>query len=269
MVRIVAKLAFIFVILYAGTTLLYSTLEKRLATVGPQAKIAIPGQKIRKTTIAKKPNDYSIIVTRNIFQAIIKTEDKQPEKVEVQETQDLEPTSLDLTLLGTAAGDERTGRAIIADKKNKKQDIYQVGDAVQDAIIKSIERGRVVLRLNGRDEVLVIKDRNGSSSATTGQAPIPPPPVKKRPVIKKELPNKAPVVRPRKRAGLQHKKEIEENERQEREEALLEETDEGEELEPRPLPERKKTRVKTDRPEEEESSDTDEQEYPVEDEPVI
>ena len=164
MVRIVAKLLVLFLLAYAGVSLWYAKLEKAMLQepeIASQA--AAPAQPVEKTEIRRQPNDYSIIVSRNIFQAeIVVKEDKQPEVV-VQKP--IEPTKLKLTLMGTISGTERDARAIISDDTRRKQDIYQVGDSIQGAIIKSIDRGKVVLNVNNRDEILTLTDREGGGPA--------------------------------------------------------------------------------------------------------
>ena len=63
-------------------------------------------------------------------------------------------TSLDLVLMGIIDGRTQDRRAIILNKKDNTQHIYQVGDTVAGAQIKGIFWGKVVLSANGRDEVL-------------------------------------------------------------------------------------------------------------------
>ncbi|HBG21595.1 MAG TPA: hypothetical protein DDY32_20610 [Desulfobulbaceae bacterium] len=63
-------------------------------------------------------------------------------------------TSLDLVLMGVIDGRTQDRRAIILNKKDNTQHIYQVGDTVAGAQIKGIFWGKVVLSANGRDEVL-------------------------------------------------------------------------------------------------------------------
>jgi hypothetical protein len=65
---------------------------------------------------------------------------------------------MQLVLLGTVSGSREDARAIIRDEAAKKEDIYQVGSDIQGALIARIERGRVVLQVNGREEILNIKD---------------------------------------------------------------------------------------------------------------
>ena len=92
---------------------------------------------------------------RNIFDATDKT-DAQPVEVKAEPIENLEETTLQLALLGTIAGDSESARAIILDQKNKSQDIYRVGDSVQDAEIKQILRGKVILRHGDKDEILTM-----------------------------------------------------------------------------------------------------------------
>ena len=165
MVRRLGILGLIFVVLYLGTGFFYARLEKRLA-IRPQKpasekNVAVTQVQQKEPPQANGKDGYEIIITRNIFQASEESKEEATGKKEEKQSEELVPTTLKLTLLGTAAGTEESARAIIVDETTKKQDIYQVGDAVQKAIIKRIERGRVVLRLQGRDEVLQIKDREG------------------------------------------------------------------------------------------------------------
>ena len=77
----------------------------------------------------------------------------------------LEETTLQLALLGTVAGDAASARAIIMDQKERSQDIYRVGDTVQDAEIRQILRGRVILRRGEKDEVLSMAEGDDTAQA--------------------------------------------------------------------------------------------------------
>ena len=63
-------------------------------------------------------------------------------------------SSLDLVLMGIIDGRTQDRRAVILNKKDNTQHIYQVGDTVAGAQIKGIFWGKVVLSANGRDEIL-------------------------------------------------------------------------------------------------------------------
>lgn len=79
-------------------------------------------------------------------------------------------TSLDLVLMGIIDGRTQDRRAIILNKKDNTQHIYQVGDTVAGARIKGIFWGKVVLNANGRDEVL---DMSETASYRSREAVIP------------------------------------------------------------------------------------------------
>lgn len=67
---------------------------------------------------------------------------------------DLERTELQLTLWGTIAGAGDMAWAIIEDKATRSQGLYKVGDTVQNATLTHVFRNKVVLNLNGKDQIL-------------------------------------------------------------------------------------------------------------------
>ena len=205
MVRVVATLAGIFLAAYLAVHLGYARLEKELlgrsccGIAGlptpeagqqgagklqglPSTSSASKAQNTAQSTtkslvtepIRKSNLDFQIIVRRNIFQLIQEEEPVTPEKISpppVEETA-ATPTKLNLTLLGTVQGDEQGSRAIIAEKNEQK--LYRVGDAVQGAIIESIERGQVILDVFGTRETLTMKKREGGGPglpSTTTRGP--------------------------------------------------------------------------------------------------
>ncbi|ACL06818.1 PDZ/DHR/GLGF domain-containing protein [Desulfatibacillum aliphaticivorans] len=137
-----------------------------LAEVSPQASQA-----------PQKTSPYSeykrSVVQRDLFHTIKPKEPAvapPPKPVE-----DIDLTSLKLSLLGTITGPEKYACAFIEDTKARSSDLYRIGDDVQGAQLRQIMRGKVVLHVNGRDELLVMDDdekkarRRGPSS---GPAPV-------------------------------------------------------------------------------------------------
>ncbi len=172
MVRIAVKLGILFVLVYAGVSLWYGRLEKRLfvpsEVVPQQAAVETPAEKPSQDL--QKAGNYQIIVARNIFEAVleqkkVKAEDQKPAPVVEKEP---EETKLKLVLHGTVSGREQDARAIIIDQKQKRQELYEVGDSIQGALITSIERGKVILELNGKKQLLVIKDPEGGGGRGSG-----------------------------------------------------------------------------------------------------
>ncbi|WP_456384872.1 type II secretion system protein N [Desulfolithobacter sp.] len=177
MFRLAIKLLVIAALLYCAVLFFYSRLEQRMVV-----REAVLDQEKKQASISAEADagpvrdmDYQRIVQRNIFQAAVSEPLPRKEK---EREKPLETTSLKLELLGTVSGNERDARAIIVDEKEKRQDIYHVGDSVQGAIIEGIERGKVILRVGNRKEVLLLKDRESKKVADRPDIfdlPMPPP----------------------------------------------------------------------------------------------
>jgi type II secretion system protein C len=92
---------------------------------------------------------------------------------------DAPATQLQLKLLGTMPGERAVALADIQDTQSKLENLYHIGATIQGATIEEIARGRVVLLVNGRREVLemVVTSPAGepptaeSKPATTGSQP--------------------------------------------------------------------------------------------------
>jgi hypothetical protein len=112
-----------------------------------QAQEVPPG-----TTAKKKQQDFQIILKRHLFG---KSQDSKKTGTEQAASVPLTATSLDLSLLGTITGPPDKRRAVILDKKKKAQELYGQGDTVQGSLIKEILRDKIILTVNGKDEVLL------------------------------------------------------------------------------------------------------------------
>lgn len=86
----------------------------------------------------------------------------------------LEASSLEVVLMGTVTGPQEDQRAIIYDKRNGRQDLYEEGDYIEQAAIKQILRGKVILSIDGRDELLDITE---ARTVNVPQMSPPMPPV--------------------------------------------------------------------------------------------
>ncbi len=86
----------------------------------------------------------------------------------------LKKTQLKLALEGTVTGQrESENWAVIKDKLKRGQSLFQVGDHIQGATIKEILRSKVILTVNGKDQILV-PDTKSKSHAPGKQASLPP-----------------------------------------------------------------------------------------------
>jgi general secretion pathway protein C len=106
------------------------------------------------------------VTRRNLFKVQINGKQKNaPELAELH----LEKTSLELTLWGTVTGQKRQdGWAVINDRKTKQQELYRVNDKIQGATIKSILRNKVILTVNGKDQILEMDENPSSLKKRTG-----------------------------------------------------------------------------------------------------
>lgn len=138
------------------------------------------GRPVKETTRALVPHEneirhplayYNAVADRNLF--ITQTgAGGKPEKLDIE---NLEPTDLKLDLLGTITGDKKEAYAVIEDTTTRQQNLFRVGDTIQNAVVKMILREKVVLNVNGKDEILKIeKDREGPARSNTQASALRP-----------------------------------------------------------------------------------------------
>jgi general secretion pathway protein C len=141
------------IIIYLGVDIFYTFLRTSLGQHGVKAVVAQSGPD--KTVESKPPfEQYQAIIDRNIFgstDTII--QDVGPEDIEA-----LEPTSLKISLLGTVTGPSRNTYAVIEEIQKRKQGLFRIGDSIENATIRMILRGKVVLRVEDRDEILTMDE---------------------------------------------------------------------------------------------------------------
>ena len=93
---------------------------------------------------------YKPITERNLFNMDLGTRIK-PEKLAIDT---LTQTDLKVKLWGTVTGNDGRPYAVIEEARGKQQNLYRVGDTIQNATVKMILREKVVLHVNGKDEIL-------------------------------------------------------------------------------------------------------------------
>lgn len=175
MLKILVRLLIIAGLVYAGVHLWYGVVEKRLQPTTPPAgdeSALVPQPPVAPQKPAEPQaaaNDVQTILTRNIFKAVQHAEEPAPAPAEEETDLDsMAQTQLRLSLLGTVTGKDEDGRAIIRDEHSKLEDLYRVGSEIQGAVISRIARGKVVLKVNNREEVLVLKEPEAGGAAPGG-----------------------------------------------------------------------------------------------------
>lgn len=140
-----------------------------LPTVPTQTAVENEVKAAASTTI--DPGLVAAIVQRDLLQTKEEPEAGRPD-LRIEE---LQQTQLNLKLWGTVTLGEGSPYAVIEEKASRQQNLYRVGDMIQNALIKHILREKVVLTVDGRDEVLEMEEMiSGKGRAQApGPAPLP------------------------------------------------------------------------------------------------
>jgi general secretion pathway protein C len=166
---ILMNLGLLTVGIYFGVQLFYQVVTAEFLPVSADAGITRDSRSgdqgnVRNSRSAEaKPNfsEFQAIVNRDLFKTT-EIPEAEPETEEI-ELDKLKQTRLNLKLWGTVTGTAEKAYAVIEDKSKNRQGLYHKGDAIQNATIKMILRKKVVLRVNGEDEILVMEDEKDRS----------------------------------------------------------------------------------------------------------
>ena len=150
-------------IIFAGVDIFYRLVRLQIGQTAGVESVKTPDP-VRPPRPDLPASRYQAVIDRNIFGAATTVASAPAEEVVTEVLEDLAPTSLKITLLGTITGDQENARAIIADDNKKTQGLYRIADAIQGAIIKKILRGKVIVRVNGEDQVLTMAEDGGSAT---------------------------------------------------------------------------------------------------------
>jgi general secretion pathway protein C len=169
---------------YLGVNLFYTLITSRLDYGETTSRItsnqADPTPVER--TIAPL-SDYKAVISRNIFNSGNEPV-AETAKTEAMDIDKLKETDLKLKLWGTVTGQNKRTYAVIEDTKAREQNLYRTGDSIQKAIVKLILREKVVLSVDGRDEILAMEEvrsskggrsskRSPGSSGASGSRKLP------------------------------------------------------------------------------------------------
>jgi len=147
---------------YFGVSIFYSVLVARLdaglPAAAPAALEAAPGP-----DAPGSPADYQVVADRNLFNSGRQTmAAKTGPALDVDK---LKQTDMPLKLWGTGYPQDY---AVIENPKTRETQLYRKGDSIQNATLKMILRNKVVLTVNGRDEVLPIEEPGVTRTVAAG-----------------------------------------------------------------------------------------------------
>ena len=177
------NLLFIGAIVYTGVSGFYLFTEANIASLEPSA-VDNTRISVSQTQRRQPLSHYNPISERNLFKTQTDN-DNTPVAVNVET---LEQTSLNLKLWGTVTGTDKEAFAVIEEAGNRQQNLYRIGDTVENATVKMILREKVVLSVNGKDEVLEIEKAVGGA----GDCNICPAPVRRDDYPERAVANRDP-----------------------------------------------------------------------------
>jgi len=160
---IILNLLLVTVMVFLGVKIFYSIASSGLHHERP-AHASANAMTAAKDDAKQPLQSYGTISKRNLFDTASGT-GKKP--VFMPDIDKLKQTSLKLKLWGTVADDDKGAYAVIEDQKKREQLLCKIGDEVQHATVKMILRRKVVLTVNGKDEILEMDDEviHASTSA--------------------------------------------------------------------------------------------------------
>lgn len=148
---IIINLALITTIAYVGVTLFYGIVGAAMEPV--QKKNPMVTMPVARAALETHPlTHYNPIVDRDLFRT--KAALTKETTIKALDIDTLEETQLKLKLWGTVSGSAESAYAVIEDTQKREQNLYRVGDVIQEATLKAIFREKVVLAINGKDEIL-------------------------------------------------------------------------------------------------------------------
>ncbi len=151
---------------YYGVEIFYKLVESNMVIPRVMEKSDAP-RLVQNQRAVSPYAHYKPIVERDLF----RTEKVIAPETDPIEVEALKPTELNLKLWGTVAGDTGSSAfAVIEEVKTRKQSLYRAGDTIQNATVKAILREKVILSVNGKDEILEMSEALANRGPTKGQA---------------------------------------------------------------------------------------------------
>jgi general secretion pathway protein C len=176
---------------FFGVQLFYQVVSGKLIEASLTAKVQTDSDKTNIPSAQGAMNQlvkrdftvYQTIATRDLFKTGKSKADISNQQIELDK---LKQTQLNLKLCGTVTGSPDKAYAVIEKKQNRKQALFREGDSIENALIKKILRNTVVLNVNGKDEILVIKEEKSKSggrpqTVTEDMGEMPEPEVMEEP----------------------------------------------------------------------------------------
>ncbi|AOY57965.1 MULTISPECIES: type II secretion system protein GspC [Desulfococcus] len=167
---VLINLFFVTMAAYLGVSAFYKGVTSGIDVA--DTPLSAKSSKSRQESVPFRPlSDYSVIEQRNLFKTgdlVRVSSASSPEQTDISE---LKETELKLKLWGTVSGEGEKTYAVIEDQQKRLQNLYRENDSIMNATIKRILREKVVLTVNGKDEVLAM-EKTGSGEFPAGNTSL-------------------------------------------------------------------------------------------------
>ena len=138
--------------IYFGAGLAYKIIGSKLIEV--QAPHRAPPAPEKRKKKQSSRSHYTVVVARNLFN----TQEKKNVQAPAIDLGKLEKTRLPLKLLGTIVGENEDSIAVILKPPWRKQELHRVGDSIENAVVKMILWEKIVLSVDGVEEILEMEN---------------------------------------------------------------------------------------------------------------
>jgi len=142
------------IIYFVNTLFIFYINMKAIKYIPPSLGVTIETSESSRSNLSS--GDRAMILKRNLFGVMVDESEEIKKEDIINSLNNLTLTSLNLTLIGTITGEEGNAWAIIRDNQTNKQDRYTVGSTIGRAKVVMILRNKVVLNIDGRNELLVM-----------------------------------------------------------------------------------------------------------------
>lgn len=137
------------------STLFIFYMDLRLSSYLPSVEADVLSSHPKRTE--QHPLEYyKGILDRNLFGAKTEETEKKTQRDLRDQIDQLALTSMNFTLVGTILNEGGVSWAVIMDNQNNREDRYTVGSVIKGAKVVMILRNKVVLNIDGKDELLVM-----------------------------------------------------------------------------------------------------------------
>ena len=150
---------------YAGSTVFLSYLDAELGKDLPLSPPAKSSSGNKTGPPLPSADDSKSLAKRDL--SLVRNEDTSGKTSRPPDRPGT--SSLNLKLIGTVVNEKGSSWAVIHDLDNDRQDMVGVGSVVAGARVVSIERDKVVLSINGREEILLLGAEGPRSASGRGE----------------------------------------------------------------------------------------------------